>query len=215
MPEGMWVPYPMHGSEIHRLLTLPAALGAPTDDRLEFPVTDVDVEGAERLVGGAILGRPFAIVHPGSSTPSRRWPSERFAAVADRLVRAGLAVVITGTERERPLADAVLRAMTEAAMSVAGRTTVGELAALVERGQILVANDTGVSHLAAAVGTPSVIVFNGSEIERWAPLDRDRHVPVLSDRPGTPASVDVVASTAVGLLERTAPRSARSASAVS
>ena len=214
-PEGIWIPYPMHGSEIHRLLALPAALGAPTDDRLEFPVTDVDADGAERLVRGAILGRPFAIVHPGSSTPARRWPSQRFATVADQLVRAGLAVGITGTERDRPLAEAVLRAMTEAATSVAGRTTLGELAALVERAQILVANDTGVSHLAAAVGTPSVIVFNRSEIERWAPLDRDRHIPVHSDRPGMPASVDAVAAAATGLLERAAPRAARSASAVS
>jgi ADP-heptose:LPS heptosyltransferase len=53
----------------------------------------------------------------------------------------------------------------------------------VDGARILVANDTGVSHLAAAVATPSVIVSSGSDPERWAPLDGERH-RVLGGRPG-------------------------------
>jgi ADP-heptose:LPS heptosyltransferase len=174
-PPGVWIPYPSHGSEIHRLLALPAALGAPTDDHLEFRVRADDVDELRAIAGAELLDRPYAVVHAGSSTPLRRWPAARFAAVADRLFREGYAVFLTGTEAERGVVADVRDAMTETAIDVAGRTGLGAMAALVEGARILIANDTGVSHLAAAVGTPSVVVFSGSDPDRWAPLDSERH----------------------------------------
>ena len=177
--DGVWVPYPGHGSEIHRLLAIPQALGAPADDdRLTFPVRPADTAGLEALAGVDRLAKPYAVIHPGSSTPARRWPAERFAAMADVLARDGLEIVLTGSTAERPIADAIRAVMRAPALDVVGRTGLGELAALLKRARVLVVNDTGVSHLGAAVGTPSVVIFNGSDAERWAPLDRTRHVAV-------------------------------------
>src|SRR5690606_533879 len=86
------------------------------------------------------------------------------------------------------VAEAVAEAMTHPSINVAGETSLGMLAALLERASLLVANDTGVSHLAAALRVPSVIVFLSSDPERWAPLDLMRHRPVIARRVASAAT---------------------------
>jgi ADP-heptose:LPS heptosyltransferase len=167
-------------SEIRRSLRLMAHLGWASDDEsLEFPVAE---GGQARLAalaaepGGALLDRPFAVIHPGASQASRRWPASEFAAVADGLAAAGLACVLTGTKSERELTRSVAACMRSPALDVAGRTDLDTLGALLQRSSVLVANDTGVAHLADALRVPSVVVFRDrSLVDRWGPLDRQLH----------------------------------------
>ena len=157
--------------EVLRWLRLAEALGAPArGTHLEFPLHEPDFE--EWRSFGL---RHYAVLHPGSQLASRRWPAERFAEVGDALAREGLRVAITGTAREALLARRVKDMMREPALELAGRTSLGGLAALIARARLLVSNDTGVSHVAAATRTPSVIVACGSDPARWAPLNRDLH----------------------------------------
>jgi ADP-heptose:LPS heptosyltransferase len=171
------VPWPEHGSEIERCLALTDALGVAREGLgLDFPVLAADREAAARLLEEAGVHGRFAIVHPGSQLPSRRWPPDRFAAVADSLAGQGLAVVVTGTAGEQALAAALQAAARRPLVNLCGRTaTPAVLGALVDSAALVVSNDTGVSHIAAALATPSVIVASGSEVQRWAPLDRRRH----------------------------------------
>jgi ADP-heptose:LPS heptosyltransferase len=129
------------------------------------------------------------VIHAGSSTPARRWPASHFAAISDRLSGVGFAIVLTGTAAEREVTSAVAREMQVEATDLAGRTDLGSLAGVLAGAELLVTNDTGVSHLAAAVGVRSVVVFSGSDAERWAPLDADRHRTVLPNGDGDPAPV--------------------------
>lgn len=181
-PTGQFFPYPRTGSEISRCLYLMRALGCPSDDdSITFPVRDDDRKAlAEHVLLRDIADEPFVCLHAGSKDGARRWPAERFAAVGDALATKGYRVVLTGTAAERDAADAVATAMRNPALNAAGGTSLGVVAALLERAALLVTNDTGISHLAASVGTPSVIVFVASDPERWAPLDRDRHRPVVA-----------------------------------
>ncbi|HEY8520964.1 MAG TPA: glycosyltransferase family 9 protein [Gammaproteobacteria bacterium] len=175
-------PYVETGSEIRRCLHLAESLGCPAQgEALAFPVTDADREAlrAHPLLG-KLEPRRFVCVHPGARDPARRWPVERFACVADEVAARGYQVVLTGTAAERATADAVAARMTHAAVNAAGETSLGGTAALLERCALLVTNDTGVSHLAAALRTPSVVIFLASDPDRWAPLDRARHRPVLA-----------------------------------
>jgi len=170
-------PWPEQGHEIDRCLRLATALGAPDVGRdIDFPLTDADrAEAALLLASAGIVGR-FVIVHPGAQLPSRRWVPARFSAVADALAAHGLQVVITGSPDEAGLARAVRAAMRTPAVDLCGRTPgVWTLGALVERATLVVSNDTGVSHVAAALRTPSAVVASGSDVARWAPLDRARH----------------------------------------
>ena len=121
--------------------------------------------------------RDAAVVHPGAAYPARRWPPERFAAVARHLAAAGHDVRITGGPAEEPLARAVA---SEAGLGpdavLAGRTTSLELAAVVAAARVVVCGDTGVAHLATAYRRPSVVLFGPVSPALWGPPDRPQHV---------------------------------------
>jgi len=182
-PHAWWMPWPDHLPEVERYLELMRFLDIACDDAaLEFPVTGTDREAAAALSMREGL-RPdrTVLVHPGARLPSRRWPAERYAAVASAIARAGYDVALTGSGQERPLAREVARLARAPLHDLAGRTELGVLAALLERSRLLVCNDTGVSHMAAAMRTPSVVIASGSDTHRWAPADRTRHVVLWHD----------------------------------
>jgi ADP-heptose:LPS heptosyltransferase len=118
-----------------------------------------------------------ALVHPGAAFPGRRWPADRFAAVARHLAAAGLDVRITGGPAEVPLARAVAEdaGLGEGAV-LAGRTTTLELAAVVAGARVVVSGDTGMAHLATAYRRPSVVLFGPVSPALWGPPPRPRHV---------------------------------------
>jgi ADP-heptose:LPS heptosyltransferase len=166
-----FIPWREREHEVLRYLRLMAHLGVPAQGvHLEFPLQENDF----RELQGFGLNH-YAIVHPGSQLESRRWPAERFARVADTLADEGLRVALTGSAAEAPLTRRVAQAMRAPALDLAGRTSLGGIAALIAHARLLVSNDTGVSHIAAAVGTRSVIVCCGADPQRWAPLDAQRH----------------------------------------
>jgi ADP-heptose:LPS heptosyltransferase len=168
--------YPDMAHEIDRNLWLAELAGGSASDRsLEFPVSVTDRHDADALIGPP-NHRPLVVIHPGSKLPTRRWMPDRFAAVADAVIEQfGAEVVITGTEGEAGVADAVVSSMRHRAASLAGRTTLGSLAAIVERASLFITNDTGTAHLAVALRTPSVVLFGPGDVGRWGPLDREQH----------------------------------------
>jgi ADP-heptose:LPS heptosyltransferase len=175
--------------EVLRCLRLMEFIGiAPRGEALEFPLGRRDFQALRR--SGVSLPPPgnYACVHPGARLSSRRWPAQRFAEVADGLASAGLQVVLTGSEEERGIIDAVRRAMRSPALDMCGRTDLGALAALVAQAGLVVCNDTGISHLAACLGTPSVVISSGADARRWAPLDARRHRILYADAPCRPCA---------------------------
>ncbi|MFL5734571.1 MAG: glycosyltransferase family 9 protein [Chloroflexia bacterium] len=118
--------------------------------------------------------RPFIALAPGASCAARRYDPERYAEVARSLAaQTGLPIVVLGSERERDLVEYVTthgRASELRIVPLAGRTSVPELAALIRRACLLIANDSGPMHIADAFGTPMVILFSGTELEsQWRP----------------------------------------------
>ncbi|MFG1652207.1 glycosyltransferase family 9 protein [Micromonospora sp. NPDC049275] len=124
-------------------------------------------------------GRPAGttVLHPGSKVPAKRWPAQRFAALARALTDRGHRVLVTGSADERALATRVADAAgLDPAAVLAGRTDLGALAALVADARLVVSGDTGVAHLATAYGTASVVLFGPVPPSAWGPPpDRPRH----------------------------------------
>jgi ADP-heptose:LPS heptosyltransferase len=126
------------------------------------------------------------LLHPGCGFAARRWPVDRYAAVARRLAGSGLPVMVTGSAAERPRATHVAAAagLPDDAV-LAGRTTLSQLAALVAEASLVVCGDTGIAHLATAYGTPSVVLFGPVSPQHWGPPpERPQHIALWAGRTG-------------------------------
>jgi ADP-heptose:LPS heptosyltransferase len=158
--------------EVHYWLDVAGLLDAPGDTLLEAPVSQRDRRVATDLLADLPTVKRLLAIHPGTGWygPGRRWGARRFAEAA-RLVLAeeDMLCVVVGTEDERTEGDEVFAMLGHRAVNLIGKTSVGELAAILERCTVLIANDGGVSHLAAAVGTPVAAVFGPSNDRAWRP----------------------------------------------
>lgn len=109
----------------------------------------------------------YVVVHPGASVPSRRIGFALAHAFATSLLADGWDVVVTGGPGEEELCR---EATPAGATSIAGRTSLPELASVLQRASAVVVGNTGPAHLAAAVGTPVVSIFAPVvPVERWGP----------------------------------------------
>lgn len=160
--------------QVFRYLELARALGGEGDALPRLAVSGDAVAAADDLLAqhGVEAGSRWIAVNPGSVYGSaKRWPAERFAAVADAMaVRRGARVVLVGSGREADVLQAVARAMREPAVVLGGRTDIGTLPGLLRRARMLLTNDTGAMHVAAAVGTPVLAIFGPTDVEATGPL---------------------------------------------
>ncbi|HEY8491703.1 MAG TPA: lipopolysaccharide heptosyltransferase II [Dehalococcoidia bacterium] len=149
--------------EVQRQLDLVAAVGCRTmDRRLSLQVPETARRRAERLLAeaGVDRKRPWVVVHPGASAPSRRYPAESFAAAARHLaLEAGWQVVLTGGRGEVGLVEAVRAMAGVPSASLAGQMTLADLAAVIALAPLVITNNTGPAHMAAALGTPVVDLY--------------------------------------------------------
>jgi ADP-heptose:LPS heptosyltransferase len=181
--------YPHDQHEIWRCLRLAEALGCRAiDPRLEFPLEARDLAEAGSLLAGLPENGGTRIgMHAGARPPSRRWPAEYFADVADDLAqRYGAQIILTGGPDEIDTVQAVQECMRAKAYSVAGKTSLGSLAALIGTLDLFITNDTGPAHLAVAVGTPSITLFGPADYTRWAALNQARHPALREAVPCSP-----------------------------
>jgi ADP-heptose:LPS heptosyltransferase len=177
-----WVAYAPPASQ--RLIALEVAAlagaSAPFPER-ELAVTDEDRRLAAQLLAPR-AGERLVVVQPGVTDPRRRWPTERFAAVADMLAQEGAQIVVNGTAQEAPLVRAVVGAMRQPALDATGRLSLQGLCGLFERALLVLSNDTGPLHLALAIGTPCVGIFWFTNLINGAPLQPSRLRAALSAR---------------------------------
>ncbi len=160
--------------------------------RMELPVSEADQAAADELLAGAEARRPRVMLNPGAAFgPSKLWSAERFAAVADELVRRrGAAIIINAAPTEKDVARAVAAAMRESArgglVNLAERAnSLGLVKALLRRCDLLITNDTGARHLGAAMACAVVTIFGSTDLARTE-LHYDRERIVRADVPCSP-----------------------------
>ncbi len=166
--------------QVERYLAIVRALGGDGTPTLRLPVA----EEARRRRGellrqhGISAADLLVALNPGSIYGSaKRWPADRFAAVADGLVESrGATILLVGSEGERPVLDMVAAHMRRPAVNLGGRTDLLTLVGLLERVRLLVSNDTGAMHVAVAVGTPVLAIFGPTDAVATGPLGRRARV---------------------------------------
>ena len=153
--------------------------------RLEFEPTGEEREFAAHYLfeRGVEEGDKLICIHPGAGAPVKLWRREGFAQVADVLAqRHGVRVILTGSERERPLVQAIADGMREAPIVAAGDLALGQLAAVMERCSLVLGVDSGPLHLAVAMGTPTVHLYGPVDHRAFGPWgDPARHLVLLAD----------------------------------
>ncbi len=141
-----------------RCRNIAAAFGSidgPAESGLHIPI-EARRWAKERLQS---LRRPILAIHAGAGWETKRWPVEKFAAVASRFDGS---VVAVGSAGEQPLAAQIVEATTTAGgqgLNLAGGTRLPQLAAVLEQADLVLSNDSGPMHLAAAAGTAVVGIF--------------------------------------------------------
>jgi len=161
-----WVtPPPDTTHHADRSLHLLAAIGVP--DRGRAPA--LAVPEAAHAEAAALAPEPrFALLVPGASCPSRRYPADRFGAAAAMIAESGLPVLVAGTAAEAGLVDEVVRSSGSpwtGSSGVRALPAVGlpTFTALIARAAVALTNNSGGLHLADAVGTPVVATYSGTE----------------------------------------------------
>jgi lipopolysaccharide heptosyltransferase I len=156
-------------------LKIVKALGA-SDIKPEF-VLPLDQSAADsvkrKLENQKISFGEYAVFVPGSLHPSKQWPIERFAELADKISgKFKLPIIAVGSAGEKGLIEKLTGLAKAPIINFAGSTNLPELVALLKKARIVVSNDTGPGHIAAVLGTPLVMMFSWSNPARIAPYGR-------------------------------------------
>lgn len=140
----------------------------------------------------AALPARFALFIPGCA-PGRlykRWPPLHYAMLARRLAEKGVACLAVGTKADRESIDAICKLAPEV-MDLSGRTSLGQLAALARRAEIVIGNDTGPTHLAAACGARTIALMSDRVNPVWS-APKGARATWLQGKPLSALSVEEV-----------------------
>ncbi len=166
-----------HEAEYNFELLAPLGMNAPEKPELYFPVTDKHNRSLEMLLKHLKVpaDKPWVVLSPGASCPSKRWPAWKFGTLAERIAKNYHAAVLgVGTDADRPAMEKIKANMTAPFYDLSGHLSLGLLAALLQKSALLISNDSGPVHVASAVGTPVVSIFGrnqaGLSPRRWKPL---------------------------------------------
>jgi lipopolysaccharide heptosyltransferase I len=152
---------------IFKNLALLEPLGS-RDARASFPL-EIPPSAVADAVMSRFAGGPFAVINPGAAWPNKRWPADRFGALAAAIRdRFALRSLVLWGPGEESLAEQVSRASNGAAEQ-APATSITDLFAIAARARVLISGDTGPLHIGGAVGTPLVALFGPTRAERNGP----------------------------------------------
>jgi len=114
--------------------------------------------------------RALVVICPGARSELKRWPADRFAAVADSLIEhENVTVLLSGEPDEAPIIDEIRHAMRHQAMSMVGRLTIRQTAALMSRARLVITNDSASLHVACAMHVPVLALFGPTDAKKYGP----------------------------------------------
>jgi lipopolysaccharide heptosyltransferase II len=174
------VPYSHEEYEAESFFRLLLPMGITSGGEVELPFLTTPADArtrAENLLGG-IVDKPFLVVFPGASIPERHWGADRFANMVRRLDSADVPVVVVGGREDVAAGEAIIAG--GRGLNLAGKTSLAETAAIIERCALLVSGDSGILHMGVGLDIPTVSLFGPGIAAKWAPRG-ERHV-VLNKR---------------------------------
>ena len=154
--------------DVLRYMGIPASVQTAT-----FSVTTADEKWASNFLATHKIDRqdPLVAIHPGSPIPLKRWLPERYAELADWLIAQKRAqVLFVGVKNEIPIITEIQEFMRAGTVSIAGKTTLTQLASILHICNVFIGNDSGPMHLAAAVGTQTIGLYGPGDPTHFGPM---------------------------------------------
>ena len=126
---------------------------------------------AQPETGSRPTKEPLVAIHPGSPVALKRWRPERYAKLADWLVAQKRAkIIFVGVDAEMPIIAEIQALMREKSSNIAGKTSLTQLASILQLCQLFIGNDSGPMHLAAAVGIRTIGLYGPGDPGRFGPV---------------------------------------------
>ncbi len=158
---------------VQRFVTLGFERDAPLPPSpIPKPQLRVDVENQRALLNNLALNTasPIVALMPGAEGPGKRWPVERYAELAKKLLASGKQVWVFGSVKEQSLGEAVTEIAGTRIVNLCGSTRLEDVVDLLALAETAVTNDSGLMHIAAAVGIKLVAIYGSSSPDYTPPL---------------------------------------------
>ena len=164
------IPHNTHA--IHARHLLIKELGAGSDlKKIELFITDDERKRIDDFLKKIGVNQNSIIIgfQPGAAKIYKRWPEENFVKLGKMLseIRNNIRIIITGDSNEKELAEGISDKVN--GISLAGKLTLREISAVIERCSLFITNDTGPMHIAVALGTPTIALFSATGEENIEP----------------------------------------------
>ena len=157
----------MHMIEYHAMVLPVLGLSSRIREPV-LPISGQDRDRAYQILATLQLDRKqWVMIHPAARYWFKAWPADRFAALGDALYGKGFQVVLTGSRNDESIETEILRVAQRPILSLIGKTSLLESAALMKQCRLFIGNDAGPMHMAAAVGCPVVALFGPSNPAVW------------------------------------------------
>jgi lipopolysaccharide heptosyltransferase II len=160
----------------------------PTEEQLlptPIPIKREAVRAAEALLRAEDISESEFIiginVNASDVAVARRWPLENFAELVDMVIQKyGARVLMFGAPDELPYVERAIAMMRKTPVNFAGRTSLREMIALLDKADLFITNDSGPLHLAYAVGTSTISLFGPESPLRYGPIG-NKHVALFKN----------------------------------
>jgi len=160
----------------HMLQVVAVRLGIrPAPLKYTLNVSDAARETAGRMLEELDQSLPLVALNIGGTRPQKRWSTESFQEVTQRLHARGYNTALLGGQPDKAMAGRIMADLDHVAVvDLTGRTSIAELGAVIERSQVVVTGDSGAMHIAGALEVPVVALFGSTDPAKTGPVGPGR-----------------------------------------
>ncbi|MBI5149273.1 MAG: glycosyltransferase family 9 protein [Candidatus Omnitrophica bacterium] len=160
----------MKQKHLQRLLTV-YHYAAESEGKQAVVVSPQDTELIHQIIENAFGKNPsYIVVAPGAADQTKQWPVQGFVEVCYQLMkRYNIHLVLVGDENDRVAVNRIAETIGPGALNLCGRTTLPQLAAVIQRAQLVLANDSAPMHLASYLDVPVLALFGPTDARKYGP----------------------------------------------